>query len=45
MLEDLSWAVHLTQDDDHLIINVLFKLPQIAPHLHFQLCADLIGQG
>lgn len=44
MLEYLSGAVHLTQDDNHLIINVLFKLSQVTPHLHFQLCADLIGQ-
>lgn len=44
MLKNFSRAVHLTQDDNHLIINVLFKLSQVTPHLYFQLRADLIGQ-
>lgn len=41
MIEDLSGAVHLSQDDDHLIIDKLLELPQVADHLHLQLCADL----
>lgn len=45
MLKYLSGAVHLTQDDNHLIIDVFFKLSQVTDHLHFQLCADLTRQG
>lgn len=41
MIEDLSGAVHLSQDDDHLIIDKLLELPQVADHLHLQLRADL----
>ena len=45
MVKDLSGAVHLTQDDDHLVVDVLLKLPQVTSHVHLQLCADLRGQG
>lgn len=45
MLKYLSGAIHLTQDDNHLIVDVLFKLSQVTTHVHFQLCADLIRQG
>lgn len=44
MLKDLRGAVHLTQDDNHLIIDVLFKLSQVTSHVHFQLRTDLTGQ-
>ena len=45
VVEDLGGAVHLAQDDDHLVVDELFELPQVAHHLHLQLCADLPGGG
>lgn len=44
MLKDLSGAVHLTQDDNHLIIDVLFKRSQVTARVLLQLCADLTQQ-
>lgn len=41
MFKDFSGAVHLSQDDDHLIVYELLKLPQVTHHLHLQLCSDL----
>lgn len=44
MLEDFRGAVHLSQDDDHLVVYELLELPQVADHLHLQLGSDL-GEG
>lgn len=44
MVKDLCGAVHLAQDDNHLIIDELLELPQVANHLHLQLCANLKGK-
>lgn len=41
MFKDFRGAVHLSQDDDHLIVYELLKLPQVTHHLHLQLCSDL----
>lgn len=41
VVKDLCGAVHLSQDDDHLVVDELFELPQVTHHLHLQLCADL----
>ena len=41
MVKDLGGTVHLAQDDDHLVVDELLELPQVAPHLHLQLGADL----
>lgn len=35
MVKDLCGTVHLAQNDDHLIINELLELSQVANHLHF----------
>ncbi len=44
MVKDLRGAVHLAQDNNHLIIDELLELPQVANHLHLQLCANLKGK-
>lgn len=41
MVKDLSGAIHLTQNGNHLIVDKLLELSQVACHMHFQLCADL----
>lgn len=41
MFKDLCGTVHLTQDDNHLFVNEALELPQVACHVHFQLCPDL----
>lgn len=41
MFKDLCRAVHLAQNDDHLIVNELLEFPQVACHVHLQLCSDL----
>lgn len=41
VFEDFSGTVHLSQDDNHLIVYELLKLPQVTHHLHLQLCSDL----
>lgn len=41
MIKDLGGTVHLSQDDDHLVVYELFELPQVTNHLHLQLCSDL----
>lgn len=41
MVEDLGGAVHLAKDNNHLIIDELLELSQIANHLHLQLCPNL----
>lgn len=33
--------VHLAEDKQHLIVNKLFILPQVATHMLFQLISDL----
>lgn len=43
VVKDLGGTVHLAQDDDHLVVNELFELPEVTRHLHLQLCADLRG--
>lgn len=44
VFKDFSGAVHLPEDDDHLVVYELLKLPQVTHHLHLQLCSDL-GKG
>lgn len=41
VIKDLCRTVHLAQNDNHLVVDELFELSQIACHVHFQLCADL----
>lgn len=41
VFKDFSGAVHLSQDDNHLIVYELLKLPQVTHHLDLQLCSDL----
>lgn len=41
MFEDLRRTVHLAQDDDHLFVDEALELPQVARHVHLQLCSDL----
>lgn len=41
MFKDFCRTVHLTQNDNHLIVDVLLELSQVARHVHFQLCSDL----
>ena len=43
VFKDFRGAVHLSQDDDHLVVDELLKLPQVTHHLHLQLCSDLVG--
>lgn len=43
VVKDFRGTVHLSQDDDHLVVDELLKLPQITDHLHLQLCSDLRG--
>lgn len=45
MFKDFSGAVHLSQDEDHLVVYVLLKLPQVTHHQHLQLCSDLVPWG
>ena len=45
MVKDLSGAVHLAQDDDHLVVDELLELSEVTGHLHLQLCADLRGRA
>jgi len=44
VVKDLGGAVHLAQDDDHLVVDELLELAQVARHLHLQLGADLPGE-
>lgn len=41
MFKYFSGAIHLSQDDNHLVVYELLKLPQVTNHLHLQLCPDL----
>lgn len=41
VVKDLRRTVHLAQNDNHLIVDELLELSQIACHVHFQLCSDL----
>lgn len=41
VIKDLRRTVHLAQNDNHLIVDELLKLSQVACHVHFQLCSDL----
>lgn len=41
MFKDLCRTVHLAQDDDHLFVDELLELSQVAGHVHFQLGSDL----
>lgn len=41
VIKDLRRTVHLAQDDNHLIVDELLELSQVACHVHFQLCSDL----
>lgn len=41
MFKDLCGTVHLTQDDNHFFVNEALELPQVACHVHLQLCPDL----
>lgn len=41
MVKDESSFVHLAQDQQHLIVNILFVLFQVAVHVLLQLCTDL----
>lgn len=41
MVKDEGGFVHLTQDQQHLIINELFVFLKVAVHVLLQLCTDL----
>lgn len=41
VIKDLRRTVHLAQDDNHLIVDELLELSEVARHVHFQRCSDL----
>lgn len=41
VVKDEGCFVHLAQDQQHLVVNELFVLHQVAVHVLFQLCTDL----
>ena len=41
VVEDERGLVHLTQDQEHLVVDELLVLVQVAAHVLLQLCADL----
>lgn len=41
VFKDLRGTVHLAQDDNHLVVDELLELSQVARHVHFQLGSDL----
>lgn len=41
VVKDLSRTVHLAQNNNHLFVDELLELSQVACHVHFQLCPDL----
>lgn len=44
VVEDERGLVHLAQDQQHLVVNELLVLLQVAAHVLLQLTADLRGQ-
>lgn len=44
MIKDLCRTVHLAQNDNHLLVDELLELSQVARHVHFQLCSNLHNQ-
>lgn len=41
MIKDECGLVHLAQDEQHLVVDELFVVLQLALHVLLQLCADL----
>lgn len=41
VVKDFRRTVHLAQNGNHLIVDELLKLSQVARHVHFQLCSYL----
>lgn len=45
MVKNMSGFVHLTQDEEHLIVYELFVLFEIATHVLLQLVTNLQKHG